>query len=185
MAGDGRQEFSETQKMVIIFSLPRFLSQNLPVQCFHIVKQVQPFGVQFMKNIKLAIFTVILLSFVLCVPPPQSAQTVLTGTWKANDNNWNWNRKNKDKDDDQDKDDVDKVHLTFHRENQNGNWTNGSSFDYSDLQGLTKEEVNGSNVSVKFRLVREAGTIECDGKFDHTKGSGNWRFTSNRSFSDR
>ena len=58
-----------------------------------------------MKNIKLAIFTLILLSFVLCTPPPQAAQTVLTGTWKANDDNWNWNHKNKDKD----KDDFDEA----------------------------------------------------------------------------
>jgi hypothetical protein len=49
------------------------------------------------------------------------------------------------------------------------------------LQGLTREQVlNGGGV--KFSLVREAGTIDCEGSFQNGKGFGTFRFTGNQNF---
>ena len=57
----------------------------------------------------------------------------------------------------------------------------GQSFEFSDLQGLTREQtLNGGSVS--FSLVREAGKIEMEGSFQNGRGSGTFRFTGNPSF---
>ena len=57
----------------------------------------------------------------------------------------------------------------------------GQSFEFSDLQGLTREQaLNGGPVS--FSLVREAGRIDLEGSFQNGKGSGTFRFTGNPSF---
>ncbi len=50
----------------------------------------------------------------------------------------------------------------------------GSSFNYEDLQGLSRDQTQNGKVS--FRLVREAGTVECEGSFVNGKGSGTFRF---------
>lgn len=112
------------------------------------------------------------------------AQDVITGTWKANDNDWNWKSKDKDKNDN----DVveksrDKIHLNFRFERSNGNSNNfGSSFDYSELRGLSRAQVESANSTVNFNIAREAGTIDMQGTFQNGKGSGTFRFTPNRSF---
>ena len=95
------------------------------------------------------------------------AQTALTGDWKAEAKS----EKN-----------PDKIHLSFERRTDNGGKNqHGSSFNYTDLQGLSREQaVNGG--AVKFSLVREAGTIECEGSFTNGKGAGTFRFTSNPQF---
>ena len=52
----------------------------------------------------------------------------------------------------------------------------GQSFEFSDFQGLTREQVlNGGPVS--FSLVREAGRIDLEGSFQNGRGSGTFRFT--------
>lgn len=76
----------------------------------------------------------------------------------------------------------DKIHLSFERRTDGGKNQHGSSFAYADLEGLTREQAQ--NGKVNFRLVREAGTIECEGSFVNGKGSGTFRFTGNRSFVD-
>jgi hypothetical protein len=96
------------------------------------------------------------------------AQSTLTGDWKAEAKS----EKN-----------PEKIHLSFSRKTEKGGMNqHGSSFEYADLQGLSREQALG-NGAVKFSLVREAGTIECEGRFDGTgKGSGTFRFTGNQSF---
>lgn len=95
------------------------------------------------------------------------AQTVVTGDWKAETKN----------------DEPDKIYLSFERRTDRGGHNqNGSTFEYSDLQGLTREQAQ--NGSVTFRLAREAGTIECQGTFTNGKGSGTFQFTPNRAFLD-
>jgi len=91
------------------------------------------------------------------------AQTAVTGEWKSE----NWSDK-RDRDDN-------KIHLSFERRTENGRNNHGSSFAFSELQGLTREQTQ--NGRVNFRLVREAGTIECEGTFVNGKGSGTFRFT--------
>jgi hypothetical protein len=51
-----------------------------------------------------------------------------------------------------------------------------------ELQGLTREQAFGTGAAVKFRIVREAGTFECEGRFGNGKGSGSWRLVPNESF---
>jgi hypothetical protein len=93
------------------------------------------------------------------------AQSQLTGTWTAS--------VNKDKDN--------KIHLNFERNSNKSRNQMGQTFDFADLQGLSREQaLNGGPVS--FSLVREAGRIDCDGTFQDGKGSGTFRFTGNLAF---
>lgn len=95
------------------------------------------------------------------------AQTAISGTWKAE------TRDEKDG----------KIDLSFERRTAKGGRSqNGSSYSYDDLQGLTRDQAQ--NGKVNFRLVREAGTIDCEGSFTNGKGSGTFTFTPNQSFVD-
>ena len=95
------------------------------------------------------------------------AQSPITGEWKA----------------DAAKGNAEKIHVSFSRSNGDSRKNvHGSAFSYEDLQGLTREQTQ--NGSVSFRLVREAGTIECEGAFDNGKGSGTFRFTPNAGYLD-
>jgi hypothetical protein len=95
------------------------------------------------------------------------AQSVITGEWTAEAK----------------KEKSDKIHLSFERRTEKGGRNqNGSSFSYEDLQGLNRGETQNGKVS--FRLVREAGTIECEGTFVNGRGSGTFRFTGNQSYVD-
>lgn len=93
------------------------------------------------------------------------AQTSTTGQWTATVS----------------KDDS-KIHVNFeHRSNSSGKHRNGQPFEFSDFQGLTREQaLSGGPVS--FSLVREAGRIDCEGSFHNGKGSGTFRFTANTTF---
>ena len=94
------------------------------------------------------------------------AQRVLTGYWEAKF--------------DESKDG--KINLSFERRSEgNGRNQMGQSFDFSELQGLSREQAM-SGGAVKFSLVREAGRIDCEGTFQNGRGSGTYRFTGNESF---
>jgi hypothetical protein len=95
-----------------------------------------------------------------------AAQSVLTGEWKASTRN----------------EDSTKINLSFERRTEKGGKSQmGSDYAYADLQGLTREQaINGG--PVRFSLVREAGTIECEGSFQNGVGSGTFRFNGNQSF---
>jgi len=109
---------------------------------------------------------VLSLAFIVSVAGSHlTAQTVLTGNWTGK----------------VDKDDS-SINLNFDRRPENGGRHQmGHTYDFSDLQGLTREKTL-SGGAVKFSLVREAGTIECEGSFQDGKGSGTFRFTGNQSF---
>lgn len=95
------------------------------------------------------------------------AQTVITGEWTASTK----------------AEKSDKIYLSFERRTEKGGKNqHGMSFAYEDLQGLTSD--SSQNGKAGFRLVREAGTIECEGSFTNGKGSGTFRFTGNQSFVD-
>ncbi len=94
------------------------------------------------------------------------AQTTLTGTWKAETKT----------------DKPDKIHLNFSRKTEKGDRNQmGSTYDYDELKGLSREQ-SLSNGTVKFSLVREAGTIDCEGTFQNGRGSGTFVFTGNQGF---
>jgi len=95
------------------------------------------------------------------------AQTAITGEWTSEA------RKEK----------SEKIHLSFERRAEKGGRNqHGSSFSYGDLQGLARADTENGRVS--FKLVREAGTIECEGAFVNGRGSGTFRFIPNMSFAD-
>jgi hypothetical protein len=95
-----------------------------------------------------------------------TAQTATTGEWTAN-----FSSK-----------DNSKINLSFERRSNKGHKNQmGQSYEFSELQGLTREQaLNGGSVS--FSLVREAGRIDCEGTFQNGKGSGTFRFTGNPAF---
>lgn len=95
------------------------------------------------------------------------AQNVVTGDWTAKVKG----------------EDPDKIHLSFEmRTEKGGRNQHGSSFLYSDLQGLTREQAQNGKAS--FSLAREAGTIQCEGTFVDGRGSGTFRFTPNYAFAE-
>ena len=92
-------------------------------------------------------------------------QNVLTGEWRgkleSNDS---------------------KINLNFERRSdRDGRHSMGQTYEFSELQGLTREQVLGGG-SVRFSLVREAGTIECEGSFQNGRGSGTFRFSGSQAF---
>ena len=95
------------------------------------------------------------------------AQSSLTGTWTASVS--------------KDGKDTSKINLNFERRSNNSRNQMGQTYDFSDLQGLTREQAL-SGGPVNFSLVREAGRIDCEGSFQDGKGSGTFRFTGNAAF---
>jgi hypothetical protein len=94
-----------------------------------------------------------------------TAQNVLNGDWKGS------LTENKSK-----------INLSFERRSEKrGKNQIGQTYDFSELQGLTREQAQ-SGGPVRFSLVREAGTIECEGNFQNEKGSGTFRFTPSQAF---
>jgi hypothetical protein len=97
--------------------------------------------------------------------PHVLAQGATTGEWTAS----------------VDKDNS-KLQLNFERRTERGGHNQmGQSYDFADLQGLSREAaLNGG--PVRFSLVREAGRIDCEGTFQNGKGSGTFTFTGNPTF---
>lgn len=95
------------------------------------------------------------------------AQTPVTGDWNAKI----LTEKN-----------IGKLQLNFERRSERGSNSNmGQSYSFDELQGLTREQALATG-AVKFALVREAGTIDCEGSFTNGKGAGTFRFTPNQAF---
>ena len=79
---------------------------------------------------------------------------------------------------------TDKIQLSFSRSTQRGGNNNmSSSFAYSELKGLTREQALAGG-PIRFSLEREAGTIVCDATFTNGRGLGTFTFTGNQSFVD-
>jgi hypothetical protein len=151
------------------------------------------------KSAQLLLFALLGLAFFVLSPDSNTAlaQGTLTGEWRASvdsvkSEKWNksdkWDKKADADDrsatsDEGDKaDNVNKLYLSFERRTERGGHSNmGSNYDYSELQGLTREQARGDG-AVRFSLVREAGTIECEGSFHGGRGSGTFRFTPNPGF---
>jgi hypothetical protein len=114
----------------------------------------------------------VLLSFAFAIAAgfasSATAQTVLSGEWTAKPSS---------------KDDS-KINLNFERQSDKGGRNvMGQTFEYSQLQGLTREQVM-SGGPVHFSLIREAGTIDCEGSFQNQRGSGTFRFAGSQAFVD-
>lgn len=80
-------------------------------------------------------------------------------------------------------DEADKINLSFHYRSPRGGMNNsGKNFSFGELQGLTREQTAGARTEVNFRLVREAGTFQCEGFFKENRGAGFWTLTTNQNF---
>ena len=94
------------------------------------------------------------------------AQEPISGTWKATYVSG-----------------EDKINLRLSRKSdKNDRNQTGSGFKLSELRGLSESDLTASNSNVRFALEREAGNIECDGKFENGKGSGTFRFVPSSTF---
>ena len=94
-----------------------------------------------------------------------NAQGAVSGTWTATASQ-----------------DKAKLQLNLERRSDRGGKNqHGSSYEFSDLQGLTRDQaLRGGPVS--FSLNREAGRVDFEGSFQNGSGSGTFRFTGNPSF---
>ena len=122
------------------------------------------------KSARLVTSFVFALAFVALAVGCQAtlAQTTLTGEWRATPAR-----------DKADKEKSDKINLSFERRDERGGHNQmGNDYDYAELQGLSR----ASGGAVHFRIVREAGTIDCEGTLENGRGSGTFRFTGNQSF---
>jgi len=73
------------------------------------------------------------------------------------------------------------LHISFERKSEKyGKNSHGSFFSYDDLRGLTPEQTK--NGRVRFSIVREAGTLDCEGSFTDGVGTGTFQFNANESF---
>lgn len=99
------------------------------------------------------------------------AQSTVTGTWTA-DTREKLDREGNKRDSE--------IQINFERKRDRGRSMHGQGYKFSELRGLTRE--NTQNGSVRFSLVREAGTFECDGTFTDGKGFGSFTFTPDQGF---
>ncbi|HYG81227.1 MAG TPA: hypothetical protein VD861_12605 [Pyrinomonadaceae bacterium] len=77
----------------------------------------------------------------------------------------------------------DRIQFSFTRRSDGGHSNHGNEYALADFQGLTREQVRAAaNKPVNFRLVREAGTLECEGSFRDGRGSGTWRLVPSQAF---
>jgi hypothetical protein len=134
-------------------------------------------------------FALALVAFALACNSAH-AQTTLTGEWTASvvqerdksdksersdekpwkdDKSWKEEKRNG-------------LNLNMERRTERGGHSNmGQTFDFSELQGLTREQALAGG-PVRFSLVREAGTVEFEGSFQNGRGSGTFRFNGNPAF---
>lgn len=99
------------------------------------------------------------------MPQVLAQSATITGEWKATV-----------------KKDESKIQLNMERRSQRGGRNQmGQSYEFSELQGLTREQAL-SGGPVRFSLVREAGRIDLEGTFQDGKGSGTFTFTGNPAF---
>jgi hypothetical protein len=117
------------------------------------------------------------------------AQDTLKGTWTASFGDEKHDRKHGRKFEKSGESDAevktekrDGLHLSLERRTERGGRNQmGQTFDFSELQGLTREQAQGSG-PVRFALVREAGRVELEGSFQNGRGSGTYTFTPNGGF---
>ncbi len=113
------------------------------------------------RNAAIAFIIIVFGSYVIV------AQSELTGTWTASTKQRS----------------PDKIYVSFELKTERGGKNqNGTSYEYSDLQGLTRDAAQNGRAS--FQIVREAGTIICEGSFTDGKGSGTFRFVPDRGYAD-
>jgi hypothetical protein len=62
------------------------------------------------------------------------------------------------------------------------NWNSQDDVPLSELVGLSAADMDGSGATVHFKIVRSAGTLDCEGWFEGGKGSGHFTYQPNPDF---
>lgn len=97
-----------------------------------------------------------------------AAQQPISGEWKA----------------DHKENQPNKIQISFDVKYEKNGRTNrnqnSSTYDFNDLSGLSLQQTQGGNVS--FSIKREAGSIDCEGRFDNGRGSGKFTFNPDPSY---
>jgi hypothetical protein len=78
----------------------------------------------------------------------------------------------------------DQVQLTLHRSiGKSGSSTNSSGFPVKGFLGLSRAQMDSSEgVMVRFQMVRDAGTLACEGYFKRGNGAGTFTFSQDPNF---
>lgn len=154
--------FSRVQFVIkpvfLVFSVRKANVQTISCRYWRLLMQKEM--IRIFSGVAAALVVIAVGTYVI------AAQTAVTGTWEASI---------KEKS-------PDKIHLSFERRTDSGRNQNGSTYAYSELQGLSREQATNGKAS--FRLVRDAGTIECEGSFVNGRGSGTFTFVPNRGYID-
>ncbi|MGQ0661649.1 hypothetical protein [Sphingosinicella sp.] len=79
-------------------------------------------------------------------------------------------------------DDANRVQFSigYRRGRSSSQWSNTT--DLAELNGLTREQLAGDNMPVRFQLVREAGRFDCEGVARRGRGTGDCSFTADPAF---
>src|SRR5215475_15568973 len=78
---------------------------------------------------------------------------------------------------------TDMVYLSIHRRSERGgNFSSSSDIRADSIKGLSEAQASSSGSPVSFQVVRDAGTLNCEGWFKQGKGSGTFTFVPNPRF---
>ena len=65
-----------------------------------------------------------------------------------------------------------RVNLEISRRTGNSHWTIGRTIDAASLQGLGQAQLSSDGGPVRFRISRDAGTLDCEGVVRRRHGTG-------------
>lgn len=100
-------------------------------------------------------------------PSASAALTALTGQWTAHF--------------DANKPGV--IKLMFSRQSEKGgSYMTSDNISLGELQGFPSDVTSSAKRNINFRIVREAGTFDCEGYFGAGRGAGFWTLTPSQSF---
>ena len=77
---------------------------------------------------------------------------------------------------------TDSAYVSINRRSEHGHHSSSTDFRRDMLRGLTDAQASGSGTAVSFQIVREAGTLNCEGWFKNGQGSGTFTFAPNPGF---
>ncbi len=75
------------------------------------------------------------------------------------------------------------IKMMFTRQSdKGGSYMTSDNISRDELQGFPSDATSSTRANVNFRIVREAGTFNCEGYFGAGKGAGFWTLTPSQSF---
>src|SRR5262249_59142573 len=72
------------------------------------------------------------------------------------------------------------VYFSIHRRSERGgSFSSSSDIRADSIKGLSEAQASSNGSPVSFQVVRDAGTLNCEGWFKQGKGSGTFTFVPN------